>query len=72
MSDSEIVHLPASSAAKDAFEDVSDSTRQRMWHGRLPMPVDRFERVMRCLQVPRARWADWVQVFAERRQGHDH
>ena len=72
MSKREAVHLPASTAASDAFKDVSDSTRQRMWHGKLPMPVDRFDRVMRCLQIPRARWADWVQAFASRRHENWH
>lgn len=68
---SEKIPAPVSTTAADAFTDVSDSTRQRMWHGRIPMPVDRFERVMRCLKVPRSRWADWVEMFTERRQKHD-
>jgi hypothetical protein len=57
-----------STVAVSAFDDVSRSTRERIWHGRLPMTVDRLVRVLSCLQVPEDKWAQWMHEFDERRR----
>jgi len=63
-------NLPPSSRAIDAFGDVSSSTRQRMWHGRIPMPVDRFTSIMITLKIPISKWGEWSLAFSARRRQH--
>ena len=65
------ITVPPSSRAIDAFSDVSDSTRQRMWHGRIPMLVDRFTSIMITLKIPISRWGEWSLIFSARRRQHN-
>ena len=62
--------VPPSTAALEAFGDVSESTRVRIWHGRQPFPVRRFMKVMKAMRIPRQEWAKWLEVFSSRREDH--
>jgi hypothetical protein len=62
--------VPPSTAAIEAFDDVSESTRVRIWHGRQPFPLRRFIKVMKAMKVPRQDWPRWLDVFNGRREEH--